>query len=107
MRVARLAIALGTMFALTSVGGVAIVGAPFLVPALWWASLSARPWVRAGLTFLAGLVMAEVGWFLVYATMGEEQPYIVLGPALGFIATIVAFTITTRTCPRGVAAGER
>lgn len=51
MKIAGLVIALGTMFALTSVGGVTIVGAPLLVPALWWSARSSGIWGRAAITF--------------------------------------------------------
>lgn len=97
---AKILLALGTMLALTSLGGLAIIGAPFLMPALWWAASCSGTWPRAGFTFFAGLVMTEVGWFLTYSATGEDQPYIILGPALGFVLTIAVFLLTMGPRPR-------
>ena len=95
VKAARAAIALVTMLALTS-QGLAIVGAPLLLPALWLTSLRAHTWVRAGLVVLAALVMLEVGWFIIYSTFGEKQPYIVVGPAVGVAATVATFALSSR-----------
>src|SRR5688572_33249426 len=64
-----------TLLLLTSHGG-AMIAAPFLVPALWWAHRSSGRLARAGLALLAGLVMAEVGWLVAYSISGERQPFI-------------------------------
>jgi hypothetical protein len=97
-RVARIVIAVATMVLLTGMGGEAIVAAPILVPALWWAARSSGRWAAAGFTFLAALVMAEVGWFVVYTSAGEAQLWITIGPALAAVATISVFVAAY---PRG------
>lgn len=91
---AKIGVTFTTLFLLTSVGGAAIMTSPALVPALWWAAHSSGRWARAGLSFLAALLMAEVGWFVAYSAAGEDQPYIALGPSLAFVGTIAAFWLT-------------
>jgi hypothetical protein len=76
--------------------GEAIIAAPALVPALWWATRSSAGVARAGFTLLAGLVVTEVGWLVAYITAGESQPWIILGPSLGFVVTVVLFTLGAR-----------
>ena len=93
-QVTKSVIAVGTAVALVSAGGAAIIAAPLLVPALSWAARSSRGWARVAFTLLAALVMAEVGWLIAYEAIREAQPYIVLGPAAGFAATIAAFALT-------------
>lgn len=44
--------------------------------------------------------MTEVGWFIAYETVGEQQPWIALVPALGFVATIAGFALTLGRKPR-------
>jgi hypothetical protein len=92
---AKIGIGLVTALLLTGMGE-AIFSAPALVPALWWAARSSNVWARAVLTFLAALVMTEVGWFLAYSASGEDQPLIILAPALGFAVTVFAFTFVPR-----------
>jgi hypothetical protein len=94
-RLAKALIAGGTILLLMSWGG-AIVGAPALVPALWWANRSSTRWGAVGFTFLAALVMTEAGWAVVYSTIGEEQPWIVLGPVVGVVATVLFFSTNRR-----------
>lgn len=94
-------IAGATLFLLLGQGE-AIFAAPVLVPALWWAHQSsrARP-ARVGLTFLAALVMTEVGWFLAFAASRESQPFISIAPSLGFVGTILFFWLRGRSRDRG------
>jgi hypothetical protein len=70
--------------------------APVLFPALWWASRSSGTWGAALFVFLAALLMAEIGWVVAYLIIREQQPWIVLGPVLGFSATIAFFIVTRR-----------
>jgi hypothetical protein len=89
----KFVVAGGAIFLLLSMGG-AIFGAPALIPALWIAGRSSGRWGAAGFTFLAALVMTEVGWAITYLTVREDQPWITLGPALGLAGTIVVFSMT-------------
>src|SRR5437867_9453057 len=103
----KIAITVVTMVLLTGMGGEAIVAAPALVPALWWAARSSGAWARPGLTVLAALVMTEVGWFLAYTAGGEARPSIVLGPALGAALTITIFFFTLRSRSEKIGSGAR
>src|SRR6266540_4505261 len=89
-RIFKFVVASGTLFLLMSMGG-AIIGAPALVPALWWAGRRSRRLGAAGFTLLAAIVMTEVGWAIAYTAVGESRPWITLGPVLGFTATVVVF----------------
>jgi hypothetical protein len=88
--IVKLLVASVTTLLLMSMGG-QFYAAPILIPALWWAARSSKKWAAAGFTFLAALLMSEVGWVIAYVTVGEEQPWIALAPALGFVVTIALF----------------
>ena len=49
---------------------------------------------------LAALVMTEVGWLVAYVIADESQPWIIVGPSLGFVATVVLFTLGRRRTRR-------
>jgi hypothetical protein len=98
--VARFVIAGGTMFLLMG-WGEAIVAAPFLLPALWWAYRSSRRWHRAGFALLAGLVMAEVGGLPAYLMTRESSALVYVGPSLGFAGTIALLVLSNTASAPG------
>jgi hypothetical protein len=98
-KIVKTLIAGGTIFLLLGMGE-AIMGAPALVPALWWATRSSRRVGAIGFTFLAAVVMTEVGWLFAYVVAGESQPWIILGPSAGFVGTVVLFTLGGRHARR-------
>ena len=90
---ARAAVLGGAAFLLLTMGG-AVVGAPVVLPLLAWTAVrtpSTR--LRALAAVLAALTAAEVGWAVVYLTVGEGQPWIVAVPAL---AAVLAAALISR-----------
>jgi hypothetical protein len=82
-----------TLLGLADPGGAQFYAAPILVPALLWATVSSRTWAACVFTFLAALLMSEVGWLVAFTTTGESQPLYSLWPALGFASTVIVFVV--------------
>jgi len=91
-------IACATVFLLLGQGEVIVV-APILLPALWWAYRWSRPSARVGFGFLAGLVAAEIVWFVAYTVSRESRPLIYLAPALGFAGVNLLFAFSSGPPP--------
>lgn len=80
--------------------GAQFYAAPVLLPAFWWAAKSSNSWGFALFTFLAAWLMALLGWVAAYLTVREAQPWIVVGPVLGFLGTITMFSLAGRRVRR-------
>lgn len=93
--VAKLLLAALAVLLLMSMGA-QFYAAPVLLPALWFAARSSKGWAAAGFTFAAALLMTEIGWLIAYLIVREQQPWIIVGPVLGFSSTIAFFRMTRR-----------
>jgi hypothetical protein len=87
---ARLVVVGTTIFLLMS-HGAAIVASPVLLPALWWVYRSSKTWGRIGSAFLAGLVMIEASWYVVYFTAGENAALMITTISIAFAGTLIVF----------------
>lgn len=97
---ARLAIGLVSAFLLLSMGGAQAIAAPATVPAMWWATRSAKTIVaRLLLTLVAVLTMLVVGWMIPYNIAGENPVAIAIGIGVAVVGTIVVFGQTAWTSP--------
>lgn len=67
---------------LSSIGGAGIYTAPILIPLFLWAARQSGALESWGWALLSGLTLAEVGWFFVFISRGEDPPEIWLLPLL-------------------------
>jgi hypothetical protein len=84
-------IVMGTTTFLLMGQGEAILAAPVLVPALWWVYRWSKRWGRIGSAFLAGLVMIETSWYVVYFTAGENAALMIATISIAFAGTLILF----------------
>ncbi len=85
---ARVLLAAATLVTLMSVGGLALVLGPVLVPAHWWAAKRSRTAERVLWLLFAAATVAEAVWVATYLTAGESEPQIWLLPLTAFFVTI-------------------
>lgn len=91
----RLAVGVVAAFLLLSLGGAQVIAAPVTLPALWWATRTARSTVaRVLLTMVASLTMLVVGAVAASALAGENTVALILGAVTGVVAAIVLFLRT-------------
>ena len=76
-----------SVVAAVSVGGGFVAGI-VLGPMLIVASRHVGPLAAACFILLAGVLLAEVAWAMVYVVLGESQPAIWLGPIVAGVGTI-------------------
>ena len=77
-----------TLLLLSSVGGLALVAAPVLLPLHFLAARSSRvTFIKVLWALLGAATAAEATWMLTYLAIAESQPWIWLLPS---IAVVVA-----------------
>jgi hypothetical protein len=89
--VGRASLAVVSLVALASVGGVGAIAAPILLPLHWFAARRAGKGEHWLWCVFAGATAAEAGWAITYLAVKETGPLIWLVPLVAFTATGGAF----------------
>jgi hypothetical protein len=88
-------------FLLTSFGGAQIAAAPLSIPALLWAIGTSRSRTARVLLSLIAIATAQfVGWWVVYVTIGEQQPWVWVGPLLAAVLALCLCALVMSRFPR-------